>query len=296
MFASHPAHQMEEKRTMSKSTKVVLAIVGIIVLALGGGLLGAKIGGGSSDSASSSSSSFIDGIVARGELRVGVAEAPPLTGVQPDGTLGGANVIPLQNLAKELGVKFTPVAAEWKDIVAGLQAGRYDFAANLDATTKRSLSIMFTNPVYQYQGVFVVPADAPYSTAADLLSSGVEIGTAQGSAPEAALIALGAKVQSTDTYQNAVSAMTAGRSGAVFTDSPTAVGMAQADSNLKIIVPDPLIYSADVSYGVPADIDLHSLTIVNIAIARAIGSGEMAAAYAAVDYREIADLGDLRKK
>jgi len=90
--------------------------------------------------------------------------------------------------------------------------------------------------------------------------------------------------------------MQAGRVDAEFTDSPTAVGQAQADSNLKIIVPNPAIYSADVSYGVPANIDLHSLTVINIAIARAIGNGEMTAAYEKVNYREIDNLGDLEKK
>ena len=47
--------------------------------------------------------------------------------------------------------------ADWSNIVAGLQVDRYDFAANLDATVERSLAIQFTDPVYEYQGVFVTP-------------------------------------------------------------------------------------------------------------------------------------------
>ena len=280
---------------MSKITKTVLSAIAVVVLALGGGLLGANLAG-SNTSGDSNSTSLIEQIKQRGELRVGVAIAPPLTAEQPDGTLGGPNLIPLQKLADELGVKLVPVAAEWKNIVAGLQAGRYDFAANLDATVSRGASIMFTDPVYKYQGVFVVPADSPYNTATDLLASKKAIGTAQGSAPEAALIALGATVTPTDTYANIVASMKAGRVAAEFTDSPTAVGQAQADKTLKIIVPSPIIYTADVSYGVPATIDLHSLTVVNIAIARAIGNGEMTAAYAKVNYLEIDNLGDLEKK
>ena len=281
---------------MSKVTKTVLSAIAVIALAIGGGLLGANLSGNNGGGSAAASSNLIEEIKQRGELRVGVAIAPPLTAEQEDGTLGGPNLIPLQMLADQLGVKLVPVAAEWKNIVAGLQAGRYDFAANLDATVERSLSIMFTDPVYKYQGVFVVPANSPYNTAEELLASGEAIGTAQGSAPEAALVALGANISATDTYANIISAMNAGRVVAEFTDSPTAVGQAQADPNLKIIVPNPIIYTADVSYGVPANIDLHSLTTVNIAIARAIGSGAMTAAYTKVNYLEIDNLGDLQKK
>lgn len=281
---------------MSKITKTLLAAVAVIVLALGAGAFGANLFGGESSGAPASSKSFIEQIKERGELRVGVAIAPPLTAEQPDGTLGGPNVIPLQQLAEQLGVKFVPVAAEWKNIVAGLQAGRYDFAANLDATTERATAIMFTDPVYSYQGVFVVPADSPFRTSEELLASGELIGTAQGTANEAALIKLGANVSSTDSFPNIISAMKAGRVAAEFADSPTAVGQAQADSTLKIIVPSPTIYSADVSYGVPEWIDYRSLQMVNIAIARAIGSGDMTAAYEEVGYLEIDNLGDLLKK
>jgi hypothetical protein len=47
---------------------------------------------------------------------------------------------------------------------------------------------------------------------------------------------------------------------------------------------------------VPATIDPRSLQIVNIAIERAQKSGELTQAYAKVNYVEIDNLGDLRKK
>jgi polar amino acid transport system substrate-binding protein len=127
-----------------------------------------------------------------------------MTAQQPDGSLGGPNLIPLQELAQELGVKLTPVPADWNNIVAGLQADRYDFAANLDATVERSLAIQFTDPVYEYQGVFVVKGDSPYRTADDIRGSNQPVATAQGSAPEAALKNSGVNVQSIDNYTNAI--------------------------------------------------------------------------------------------
>lgn len=284
---------------MSRNSKIVLAIVAVVALAVVGGYVGAGFRGSSNSATSSTVSTvgdFMKGIKDRGELRVGVALSPPLTAEQPDGTLGGPNIIPLQQLAAELGVKFVPVKAEWANIVAGLQAGRYDFAANLDYSVERSLAIQFTDPVYEYQGVFVVKASSPYTTAQQIMADGGKIATAQGTAPEAVLKDAGGVVMPINSYANAVSAIHAGRAIAEFVDLPTAVGQAQAESSLKIVVPKPTMYAASAGYGVPEDTDPRSLQTVNIAIERARSSGILTHAYAKVGYLEINNLGDLEKK
>lgn len=282
---------------MTKTSKVVLAILAVILVSIAGGYIGSGFRGNSANaSTAAAQGTFIDEIKKRGELRVGVAIAPPMTVQEADGTLGGPNLIPLRELAKQLGVKLTPVPAEWKNIVAGLQANRYDFAANLDYTVERALAIGFTDPVYQYQGVFVVKANSPFKTAEEIIKHGGQITAAQGSAPEKALQGHTSKIMSVDNYANAISAVNAGRAIAEFTDLPTAESQAQADKSLKIVVPTPDIYSASAAYGVPATIDPRSLQIVNIAIERAQKSGELAQAYEKVNYVEIDNLGDLRKK
>jgi polar amino acid transport system substrate-binding protein len=282
---------------MTKTSKIVLAILAVILVSIAGGYIGSGFRGNAANaSTSAAQGSFIDEIKKRGELRVGVAIAPPMTVQEADGTLGGPNLIPLRELAKQLGVKLTPVPAEWKNIVAGLQANRYDFAANLDYTVERSLAIGFTDPVYQYQGVFVVKANSPFKTAEEIIKNGGQITTAQGSAPEKALQGHTSKIMSVDSYSNAISSVNSGRAIAEFTDLPTAESQAQADKSLKIVVPTPDIYSASAAYGVPATIDPRSLQIVNIAIERAQKSGELAQAYEKVNYVEIDNLGDLRKK
>ncbi|MBU8865752.1 substrate-binding periplasmic protein [Paenarthrobacter aromaticivorans] len=282
---------------MTKTSKITLAVLAIVALSLAAGFFGSGLRGNTaSASASSSQGSFIEDIKKRGELRVGVAIAPPMTTQQPDGTLGGPNLIPLEELAKQLGVKLVPVAAEWKNIVAGLQANRYDFAANLDYTVERSLAISFTNPVYEYPGVFLVKATSPYSTSEQIIQSGGQIATAQGAAPEATLKGLTQNIMPMDSYSNAISAIQADRAVAEFTDLPTAESQAQADKSLKIVVPEPEIYSGTAAYGVPASIDARSMQIVNIAIERAQKSGTLAQAYAKVNYFEVDSLGDLQKK
>jgi polar amino acid transport system substrate-binding protein len=210
--------------------------------------------------------------------------------------LGGPNLIPLQNLADQMGVKLTPVSAEWKNIVAGLQANRYDVAANLDATLERSLSIQFSDPVYEYQGVFVVAGDSEYSTSESIIKSGEPVAVAQGSAPANALKETGAKTLEVADYTNALQSVKANRGVAVFCDLPVAESQVQADSEYKIVVPSPKIYEAGAGYGLPNTIDTRSLQTINIAVNTARMSGELERAYAEENYVTIDNLGDMQKK
>jgi polar amino acid transport system substrate-binding protein len=283
---------------VTKTSKITLSVIGVVILALVGGFLGAKMSGGTSASAATAQGSFIDDIKSRGELRVGVAEAAPMTTMKKDanGVAGGPLTIPLQNLAKQLGVKYVPVAATWDNIVAGLQAGRYDFAAYLDNTLERATSIQFTNPVLTYQMVFLVPSDSPYSSSTDIIKSGKPIATAKGAAANTALTAAGGKLLELDSYTNATAALNAGRAVAVSTDLPTAEGIIEQNPDLKIVVPDPVIYQSGAGYGIPNDADPRSVQLVNIAILDAQDYGQLSAAYSKVGYREIDSLGDWQKK
>ncbi|HEY5224493.1 MAG TPA: transporter substrate-binding domain-containing protein [Microbacteriaceae bacterium] len=285
---------------MSRSSKLILSIIGIIILALGGGFFGSKMAGGGGGTASASggaaSGSWINAIKKSGQLRVGIAVAAPMTATQPDGTLGGPLVIPMQNLAKQLHVKFVPVATTWGNIVAGLQAGRYDAAAYLDNTLERATSIQFSNPVLTYQAVFVVKADSPYTTSPQVFDAGQPIASAQGATPDLAAAAAGGKMLEVADYAGATAALKVDRAIAVAVDLPTAEGIVQQDSSLKIVVPDPVFYQSGSGFGLPESIDPRSLQLVNIAILDAQDYGDMTAAYKKVGYREINSLGDWQKR
>ncbi|RGE22033.1 hypothetical protein D1J51_05975 [Leucobacter sp. wl10] len=274
---------------------MVLTFIVVILLALGGGFLGAKLsgGGGGGDDASAQGS-WLQEIKDRGVLRVGVAISPPHTVELEDGTFGGPNLIPLQNLADALNVKLETVPAEWKNIVAGLQAGRYDFAANLDRTLERATAVQFTNPVWDYPAAMAVMADAPYTTVDDVVTSGNPISIVTGSAasggfprkfPEA-------NYQESDAYTSSLQTLLAGRVVAITGDLPTLVSFAQENSDVKIILPDPDVYRGFAAYGVPATADARSVETVNIAIERAINDGLMDEAYAKVGYVTEDQLGE----
>jgi ABC-type amino acid transport substrate-binding protein len=278
---------------MTKPTRYSLAVIAVAVVALIGGYFGAGFRGGAGGSAGGGGT-WADEIQSRGELRVGVAIAPPMTVRQGD-VLGGPNLIPLQHLADALDVRLTPVPADWGNIVAGLQAGRYDVAANLDSTLERATAIQFSDPVYEYQGVFVVKADSAYGTAQQIIESG-EVAIAEGTAPGSAVADAGARTLGLTNFTNAFQAVQAGRAVAVFADLPTAESQVQSDPAYKIVVPDPTIYEAGAGYGLPDSIDPRSLQLINVAIANARMTGELERAYAEQNYVPIDQLGDLQKK
>ncbi|MER5223258.1 transporter substrate-binding domain-containing protein [Streptomyces flaveus] len=287
---------------LTKQSRYTFYVLGLLLLCLTAGYLGGRSGSdsGSAQTVASSGSSgqaaWIDKIKKAGVLRIGCADAPPTIVVKSDGTCTGPDLIPLQNLADGIGVKVKTVATTWQSIVAGLQANKYDIAADLDQTVERSLAIRFTNPSWSYPGVFLVERDSNLTTSKQILDSGDAIATSQGTALDAALQRAKAKELRVDTFQNALSGVKAGRAVAVFADLGTAVDMANKDKSMGIVVPDPAIFVHHVAYGVPASIDARSMEIVNVAIDNSVASGEIDRAFAEAGYRDVDALGDLQIK
>jgi polar amino acid transport system substrate-binding protein len=253
-------------------------------------------GGGGGGGTDVSTAAWINKIKASGQLRVGCADSPPTIVVTADGQCSGPDLIPVQDLASELGVKMVPVATSWQSIVAGLQADRYDVAADLDQTVERGLSIQFSSPSWNYPGVFLLPKTANMTTVDQIVKSGKPVATSQGTALDAALQAANIPELRVDTYQNATSAVEAGRASSVFTDLGTAVDIATKRPGFGIVVPDPAIFVHYVAYGLPANTDPRSLQIFNISVDNAVASGKIARAFKAAGYRDVGELGDFQIK
>ncbi|WP_449278962.1 substrate-binding periplasmic protein [Leucobacter sp. GX24907] len=282
---------------MSKSSKVILAIVAVIALAIGGGWLGARIqgGGGGGEAGASANGAWLDKIQSQGELRVGIASAPPMTGEQEDGQMGGPNVLPLEKLAEEMGVEFTPVAAEWSKMVSGLQADRFDVAAYLDATSERSLAIQFTDNVYTNEYVFIVPEASGMSTAEEIIEAD-KIAVATGTSYEPAVEALNVETLSVESIPQSIEVVKAGRANSAFGDLPTLAEAAKQNPDLKIVVPETPIFKSDTNYGVTADVDARSLQVLNIAIRSAQQDGSLQRAFDDAGVITLENLGDLEMK
>ena len=90
--------------------------------------------------------SKLDAIKKSGELRVGTTgDWDPMSMKDPaTNKYKGFDIDVMNELAKDLGVKVKFVPAEWKTIVAGITADRYDISTSVTKTPKRAEVAGFT--------------------------------------------------------------------------------------------------------------------------------------------------------
>jgi polar amino acid transport system substrate-binding protein len=286
---------------MNRTNQIVWGAIGVIVIGGLAGFGGAKIGGGGGSASASAGPlatpySFLNQIKSAGKLTVGCATSPPTIDIAANGACTGPDLIPAQQLAKDLNVKFVTVDTTWQNIVTGLEAGKYDFAADLDATGQRALAIQYTSAIWTYPGVFVVPANTPDRTSAAIFASGKSISVAAGSAEDLALEAISPAPPETKLpdWPHAFLALQSGRVGSEFTDLGDAEVQVKQDPQYKIVVPSPSIFVHNVDYGVPATVDPASLEAIDIIINNAVAAGKIGRAMSAAGYiASTSDLGSM---
>ncbi|MDG4889918.1 MULTISPECIES: transporter substrate-binding domain-containing protein [unclassified Mesorhizobium] len=99
-----------------------------------------------------SESGYWQDIQKSGTLRCGAAVAPPHVIRDPQtGEFSGTFVDLCKQFADVLGVKAQMVETSWDNIVAGLQANRWDMSMALNQNPKRGMAIAFSEPVVQFQ-------------------------------------------------------------------------------------------------------------------------------------------------
>ena len=93
-----------------------------------------------------------------GELRVGTTgDWDPMSMKDPaTNKYKGFDIDVMNELAKDMGVKVKFVPAEWKTIVAGITADRYDISTSVTKTAKRAEVAGFTATYYKYATVPLV--------------------------------------------------------------------------------------------------------------------------------------------
>ena len=99
---------------------------------------------------SAQAASKLDSIKKSGELRVGTTgDWDPMSMKDPaTNKYKGFDIDVMRELAKDLGVKVKFVPAEWKTIVAGITADRYDVSTSVTKTPKRAEVAAFTDTDY----------------------------------------------------------------------------------------------------------------------------------------------------
>ncbi len=127
-------------------------------------------------------------IKANGELRVGTTgDWDPMSMKDPaTNEYKGFDIDVMKELAKDMGVKVKFVPAEWKTIVAGITADRYDISTSVTKTPKRAEVAGFTSTYYKYGTVPIVLKKniKKFSTWNSLNNKDVTIATTLGTSQE----------------------------------------------------------------------------------------------------------------
>jgi len=94
-------------------------------------------------------------ILKSGELRVGTTgDWNPMTVRDPaTNSYKGFDIDVMQELAKDLGVKLTFVPTDWKTLVNGIIANKYDMSTSASVTPARIRTVGFTKSYYQVSTV-----------------------------------------------------------------------------------------------------------------------------------------------
>ena len=100
----------------------------------------------------------IQNILNSGELKVGTTgDWDPMTMKDPaTNKYKGFDIDVMNELAKDMGVKIKFVPTEWKTIVSGITAKRYDISTSVTKTPKRAEVAGFTDTYYKYGTVPLV--------------------------------------------------------------------------------------------------------------------------------------------
>ena len=138
--------------------------------------------------ASANAESKLQTIKKNGELRVGTTgDWDPMSMKDPaTNKYKGFDIDVMRELAKDMGVKVKFVPAEWKTIVAGITADRYDISTSVTKTPKRAEVAGFTTTYYKYATVPLVLKKnlKKFPTWESLNKSNVKIATTLGTSQE----------------------------------------------------------------------------------------------------------------
>lgn len=119
-----------------RHTKTIMAVLGTVLIA---------------GSAQAESASRLKNILDKGELRVGTTgDWNPMTIKDPaTNSYKGFDIDIMKELAKDLGVKVRFVATDWKTLVNGVIAGKYDITGSASLSPKRAKVAGYSDSYFQ---------------------------------------------------------------------------------------------------------------------------------------------------
>jgi polar amino acid transport system substrate-binding protein len=222
----------------------------------------------------------------RGTLRAGAALAPPHVMRDPKtGEYSGIFVDLVKEFGEQvLGVKVEFIDTTWDNIIAGMQAGKWDVALALNRTAKRALSINYSDAPWQYEISFVFnkanpKVSASWKSAKDFDKDGIVLSVMSGTAQDHTITdefkhATIMRLPDVDAARLAVSSK---RADVSVDDADTNMLFAAVNKDWSGTVrPDPSLAKQGVAYGFRKSVPLDQIQAFNIFLQEAVAEGHVA--------------------
>jgi polar amino acid transport system substrate-binding protein len=119
-------------------------------------------------------------------IKIGIANQPPYSGLNPDGSITGLAPTIIQLIMERLGIpKVEGIIAPYGQLIPGLQAARWDMiGAALTITKQRCEQVVYADPIVADGGALAyVPAAVatPPKSIAEAVKQGLKVGILTGS-------------------------------------------------------------------------------------------------------------------
>lgn len=227
---------------------------------------------------------YWQGVQAAGVLRCGAAVAPPYVMRDPaTGEYSGYFAELCRELATTLEVEPEFVDTTWDNIVAGLQAGKWDVSLALNRTPARAMAINFSVPAMQYQISLAYNKENPKVPAgavsvADLDLEGVTMAVMSGTAQDKAIseAVKNATILRLPTADETRLALISKRADILVDANDTNQLFLQSNPDWAVALePTPALAKQGVAFGLPASLSHQDVEVVDIFLEERVATGHV---------------------
>lgn len=227
--------------------------------------------------------SYWQKVQSAGVLRCGAAVAPPYVMRDPaTGDYSGFFADLCREFAQVLDVKPEFVDTTWDNIVAGLQAGRWDMSLALNRTPVRAMAVDFSIPAMEYQISLVYNKANPKIGAnpvsvADVDKPGVTIAVMSGTAQDKAISGAvkNATLLRLPSNDETRLALMSRRADILVDASDTNLLFTQRHPEMAALNPTPALAKQGVAFGLPHALTASDVAVVDIFLEERVATGHV---------------------
>ena len=227
---------------------------------------------------------YWQGVQKAGVLRCGAAVAPPYVMRDPaTGEYSGFFADLCKEFADVLKVKPEFVDTTWDNIVAGLQAGKWDVSLALNRTPARAMAVQFSIPAMEYQISLAYNKNNPKIAAgaasvADIDKAGVTLAVMSGTAQDKAISAAvkNATIMRLPGNDETRLAVSSKRADILVDASDTNQLFTQSNPDWAVALnPTPALAKQGVSFGLPHQLSAADVEVVDIFLEERVATGHV---------------------